>query len=140
MEPRVGQYLTVDQLVVKQVYKIETPYLSFPSDVDEADEDPGEPELRVRKRMGSLVSKAGPDLVFTMIPGNTRLVVGRPISVAPISRNDLRPRISATGRSVTTAKALAGLGPDVSKKVLGYMGGRKKTRRKSKKTLRKSKW
>lgn len=140
---RVGQRLTYDQLVVGQIYKIEAPTLVFPADVDERDEDPGEPEFRVRTWMGKLVTKARTGLIFSTLPRAgerpARLTIDANVSTAPIQEDsdDLRPRISMTATEVVTQKALSAVNPDVAARIRGFTGGRRrKSRRKHKKTLR----
>ena len=140
-------YLRLDQLEIGKFYKIELPYTVH--EIDRRGRYTGEIRRGKHKYIGKY-SRGPPVMLFTdmvhpnipFFPVDTHNRLDSIISVAPIDMadpNDTALRISPSAIGSTATKALAGLPDELSSKVRGFMGGKKKSRksrRKGKKTLR----
>ena len=134
------QYLTAAQLEVGKYYKIEKPYTWF--DEDDEGNQVGPPHRGLHTFIGKL-TRGPPNLLFTdILPrGNALVALRAPLTITPIDMadpDDESTRVSLASKELVVSKALSGVPEDPSKKIRGFLGGKKrKTRRRGKKTLRK---
>jgi hypothetical protein len=134
------QYLTAAQLEVGKYYKIERPFTWF--DEDDEGNRVGAPHRGVHTYIGKL-TRGAPNFLFTdIIPrGNASVALRAPLTTTPINMadpDDESTRVSLASKELVVSKALSGVPEDPSKKIRGFLGGKKrKTRRRGKKTLRK---
>jgi hypothetical protein len=133
------QYLTAAQLEVGKYYKIERPFTWF--DEDDEGNRVGAPHRGLHTFIGKL-TRGPPNLLFTdIIPrGNALVALRAPLTTTPIDMadpDDESSRVSLASKELVVSKALSGVPEDPSKKIRGFLGGKKrKTRRRGKKTLR----
>jgi hypothetical protein len=133
------QYLTAAQLEVGKYYKIERPFTWF--DEDDEGNRVGAPHRGVHTYIGKL-TRGAPNFLFTdIIPrGNASVALRAPLTTTPINMadpDDESTRVSLASKELVVSKALSGVPEDPSKKIRGFLGGKKrKTRRRGKKTLR----
>jgi hypothetical protein len=133
------QYLTAAQLEVGKYYKIERPFTWF--DEDDEGNRVGAPHRGVHTYIGKL-TRGAPNFLFTdIIPrGNASVSLRAPLTTTPINMadpDDESTRVSLASKELVVSKALSGVPEDPSKKIRGFLGGKKrKTRRRGKKTLR----
>ena len=135
----MARYLTAAQLEVGKYYKIEKPYTWF--DEDDEGNRVGAPHRGLHTFIGKL-TRGPPNLLFTdIIPrGNASVALRAPLTTTPIDMadpDDESSRVSLASKELVVSKALSGVPEDPTKKIRGFLGGKKrKTRRRGKKTLR----
>lgn len=135
----MARYLTAAQLEVGKYYKIEKPFTWF--DEDDEGNRVGAPHRGLHTFIGKL-TRGPPNLLFTdILPrGNALVALRAPLTTTPIDMadpDDESSRVSLASKELVVSKALSGVPEDPSKKIRGFLGGKKrKTRRRGKKTLR----